>query len=389
MDEFRATMEVRPVQKVVDGAKKRQEEEVNFACVLFFVLAGAAVTDMTLALCVTGSVLSYHAFLMETVRSQKRLWSLSVFFFLGLGFLAKGPVTVVMFGIPVFLWTLIHRRWATLKDHSWWVGIPLFLVLTVPWFSLAEIRNPGFLKYFFYNENLLRFVTHEYGDLYGRGHTLPYGVAIPMLLISGFPWTLWCGVHIFTRQGWKRFTGSLRDERISLFTLSLMGITLFLCFARQLLLTYLLPVLPFLVIWGARFLKNSGVTRKAMIRVSVAAVIVYGLAYPLVLPQAETRSTKGLIRLARETKTRLSLDGGLIFVSGTPYSAYFYAHDFVLPFARKGAVINISKSLVSGKGHLYVIPRKIQDKIPSQIMDRLKPVGTLDDWILYQASPTS
>jgi 4-amino-4-deoxy-L-arabinose transferase-like glycosyltransferase len=354
--------------------------------VLFFVLAGAVVIDMTLALCVAGSVLSYQAFLMETVRRQKRLWSLSVFIFLGLGFLTKGPIAVVMFGIPVFLWTLIHKRWATLKDHLWWAGVPAFLTLNAPWFWLAEIRNPGFLKYFFYNENLLRFVTHDYGDLYGRGHIFPYGTAIPMLLLAGLPWTLWCVVLLFRKQGRKWLIGSLKDERTSLFALSLMGITLFLCLFRQLLLTYVLPVLPMFAIWGAMLLQKSGIARRAMVRVAVCAVILYGVAYPLVLPQAEKRSAHGIVGLAREEKTRLSLDGGLLFISEVPYSAYFYGHDLLLPYAGKKDGLSIWQALDSGKNHLYVIPRKIEKRVPQQLLDRLKPVSTLGNWTLYRAA---
>jgi 4-amino-4-deoxy-L-arabinose transferase-like glycosyltransferase len=354
--------------------------------VLFFVLAGAVVIDMTLALCVTGSVLSYQAFLVETVRRRKRLWSLSVFIFLGLGFLTKGPIAVVMFGIPVFLWTLIHKRWATLKDHLWSIGVPAFLAFNAPWFWLAEIRNPGFLKYFFYNENLLRFVTHDYGDLYGSGHLFPYGTAIPMLLLAGLPWTLWCVALLFRKQGRKWLLGSLKDERTSLFALGLIGITLFLCLFRQLLLTYVLPVLPMFAIWGAVFLQKSGITRRAMIRLAAVALILYGVAYPLVLPQAEKRSAHGIVGLAREAKARLSLDGGLLFISEVPNSAYFYGHDLILPYDKKNSSLCISQALGSGKNHLYVIPRKIEKKVPKQLLGQLRPVSTLDDWTLYRAA---
>jgi 4-amino-4-deoxy-L-arabinose transferase-like glycosyltransferase len=357
------------------------------SCVLFFVLAGAVVIDMTLALCVTGSVLSYQAFLMETVRARKRLWSLGVFISLGLGFLTKGPVAVVMFGIPVFLWTLLHKRWGTLKDHVWWAGILVFLGLTVPWFWLAEIRSPGFLKYFFYNENLLRFVTHEYGDLYGRGHQLPYGTAIAMLLLAGLPWTLWCIVLLFKKKGREWLISSLKNEPTSLFTLSLMGITLFLCLARQLLLTYLLPVLPFFAVWGAILLRKLGVSRRAIFRASFVVIFFYGIAYPLVQPWAEQRySAKGIVRLAREARARFSLDGGLMFASRVPYSAYFYGRDFILPHDGEDASLSISRGLNSRKEHLYVINRKYQRDVPPQLLGKLETVCIFGNWTLYRAA---
>lgn len=45
------------------------------------------------------------------------------------------------------------------------------------WFAACELRNPGFLPYFFVNENFLRFITPDYGDAYGNGHVYPRGAA--------------------------------------------------------------------------------------------------------------------------------------------------------------------------------------------------------------------
>jgi len=355
------------------------------SCLLFFVFAGALIVDMSLAFCVTGSILSYQAFLIEKTKVWKRLWSLGVFSFLGLGFLIKGPVAVVMFGIPVFFWTFIHRRWATLKDLGWWPGIFVFLVLTVPWFLLAETRNPGFLKYFFLNENLLRFVVHEYGDLYGSGHPQPYGTAGVMLFLAGLPWTLGCVILLLRRQRWKWLVGFFKDERTSLFTLGLVGITLFLCLARQLIMPYLLPVLPFFAVWGAILLKKSAVSKAVIIRLSLVLVIFYGIAYPLTLPQVEKRySTKGIIRLARDKINYLGLNGSLIFVPNVPYSAYFYGQELIVPHSKKDIEFTILQGLNSGKDHLYAVKRKFQVEIPPHLLDKLNPICVFGDWTLYR-----
>jgi hypothetical protein len=124
-----------------------------------------------------------------------------------------------------------------------------------------------------------------------------------------------------------------------------------------------------------------------MIRVFVAVLIFYGIAYPLTRPEAEHRySTKGIVRLAGETKAQLSLDGGLIFTTKVPYSAYFYGQDFILSHPSEDPGLSISWGLNSGKDHLYVIARKSQAKVPSQLMDKLKPVCAFGDWNLYRAA---
>jgi 4-amino-4-deoxy-L-arabinose transferase-like glycosyltransferase len=354
------------------------------SCVFFFVLAGAQVVDMTLALCIAGAVFSYQAFLFETARVRKWIWSLAVFIFMGLGFLTKGPVAIVMFGIPAFLWTLIHKQWSTLKHHAWWAGILATLAITVPWFWLSEIRNPGFLKYFFYNENFLRFITHDYGDLYGRGHTAPYGTAIGMLLVTGLPWTVWSIILLIKKQAREWFIQSLKDARTSLFSFALLGITLFLCMTRQLLFTYLLPVLPFFAVWMAMLLKKMGTPRKTILVLSVVSVIFYGLVYLLALPITEHGlSAKGIIRLAQEERSRLSLKGNVVFIPKTPYSAYFYGRTLILPHPEKEGGQGPSYELDLGKGHLYVINKKYRADVREQLLDQLKSIATLGNWTLY------
>jgi 4-amino-4-deoxy-L-arabinose transferase-like glycosyltransferase len=356
------------------------------SAVLFFILAGAVVIDMSLAFCIAGAILSYQAFLIEKTKVGKRFWSLCVFTLLALGFLMKGPIAVVMFGIPVLLWTFIHRRWNTLKDHGWWIGILTFLLLTVPWFWLAENRNPGFLKYFFLNENLLRFFTHRYGDLYGSGRTQPYGAAAVMLFFAGLPWTLWCAILLLKKYRWKWLGSFLKDERTSLFTFGLVGMTLFLCFARQLIMPYVLPILPFFSIWGAIFLEKSGVNRTTIMRFSIALIILYGVIYPLALPLVEKKfSTRSVVKLARDKIYHSGLDNGVIFVHNIPYSAYFYGQNLIIPHENQSTEFSVLQGLNSGKGYLYAVKRKYRSEIPPSLLGKLMPMGALGDWTLYRA----
>ncbi|MDD2456153.1 MAG: glycosyltransferase family 39 protein, partial [Kiritimatiellae bacterium] len=169
------------------------------SCGFFAAVAGSVSVDMLFSACVAGSLLAYFAFISETDRLIRRRWSLLVFVLLALGFLTKGPVAVVLFGLPVLVWTMRWRGWPRLREHRWLAGTLLFLVLVVPWFLLCEVRNPGFIKYFFVNENLLRFVTHDYGDAYGSGHLYPRGSALLMFVVAAAPWSLFGLWLVFSR----------------------------------------------------------------------------------------------------------------------------------------------------------------------------------------------
>lgn len=63
---------------------------------------------------------------------------------LALGVLAKGIVAVVLVGGTIFLYLLLCRQWKSLALMKWPVGLPLCLLLAVPWFVVVAARNPEF-----------------------------------------------------------------------------------------------------------------------------------------------------------------------------------------------------------------------------------------------------
>ena len=148
------------LRRLRDAAAARVAVLVCATSVAFYATAGFCMTDLLLTFCVGG------ALLLECVFHQKpEKWvSRAVFALLGLGMLVKGPVALVLFGLPVFLDACANRRFALLARHDWIGGPLVFLLLTAPWYVLMEQQTPGFLKYFFLHENLLRFLVHDYGD---------------------------------------------------------------------------------------------------------------------------------------------------------------------------------------------------------------------------------
>jgi 4-amino-4-deoxy-L-arabinose transferase-like glycosyltransferase len=53
-------------------------------------------------------------------KSDRTIWGYLFFVGLAIGLLAKGPVALVMTGLPTFLWTLWQRKWSQV-----WATTPL------------------------------------------------------------------------------------------------------------------------------------------------------------------------------------------------------------------------------------------------------------------------
>ena len=231
------------------AVKRESDAETGRVAVLvcatstaFYAAAGISMTDMTLTCCVAGALLLYRCFQAGyAVR-----YAAGVAALLGAGMIVKGPVALVMFGLPVLLDAFVNRRWRAVFNLRWLLVAPVFLAVAVPWFVLVEQRNPGSVWYFFYNENFMRFISHDYGDKYGAGREAFRGVSVLWALVATLPWSLVPLWSLVRRIREKRFAfKSLWTESLASFHfLCLLAIVGFWCLTSRVLIYYLFPVIP-------------------------------------------------------------------------------------------------------------------------------------------------
>jgi hypothetical protein len=166
--------------------------------------------DMPLTLCVSVAVLAFH---LARPGETKRPWLLLLVGYLAMaaGILLKGPIGLVLPAAVVGVQRLFEgavpppwrvRAWAHLVHELglWW-GLPLVLLLTLPWFILVNLRTAGeeFQVFFWYHNVArglgsggLRDYPIYYYVIYLFGDYLPW---TPLLPVAGWLW--W-------RQGWGR-----------------------------------------------------------------------------------------------------------------------------------------------------------------------------------------
>ena len=221
------------------GGARREEAllatAVCASCTALYATAGFCMTDMPLVCCVSGALLLYAA---DGARS---LWSaLAICALLAAGMLVKGPVAVALFGLCVAVDFVFERvrtgRWPRIPALNLAAGAALFAAICVPYFALVEQRQPGFLRYFFINENLMRFLVHDYGDKYGAGRESFRGMAAIWALLVTLPWSLAPVVSLAKERR------TLLKESFAL--RSVCVIALFWCLTSRVPPTYLLPVVP-------------------------------------------------------------------------------------------------------------------------------------------------
>ena len=212
------------------------------SCTAFYAAAGISMTDMSLACCVAGALILYRCFL-DGFAWRYAVGTMSL---MGVGMIVKGPVALVLFGLPVLVDAIVNRRWTGIFNWKWLAVAPIFFLIAVPWFVLVEHRNPGAVWYFFYNENFMRFISHDYGDKYGAGREAFRGVSVLWALVATLPWSLvplWSLFRRLTHSNIRTFEHSNISLR-SFPILSLVAITGFWCLTSRVLIYYLFPVIP-------------------------------------------------------------------------------------------------------------------------------------------------
>ena len=224
---------------------------VLFTTPLFFISAGAVMTDPALLL---GTTLSMTGFWQAMTRSDRagRVWGYVFFLGLAIGLMAKGPVAAVLTFGPVGLWS--SGRAASARSGSDCPG-SLALSSRVPWpclgtWSPKRARPVSSIIFWWANTGI---ATRKAG---GKGtgsappippRAAPSGCLQPQ---RGLPWSaIWIGWSVKLRRAVERRPATDDDGwRAYLWLWMLTPLVLF-TFAGNILFTYALPGLPALQFW--------------------------------------------------------------------------------------------------------------------------------------------
>jgi len=298
--------------------------------VLFFVSAGAVMTDPTLALCVTWMLAAFHHAAIRGSRAG--IWRWGFFVAAGLGMLAKGPVILLYVAAPIALWTLWRRSLNDVwRAMPWWTGTLLAAGICLPWYLLAEERTPGFLRYFLLGEHVMRFLRPGWGgDLYGTAHAEPLGT-IWLYLAGGlgFSVVLAAVAALGAARAWLGSGRRRIDPERGFLLLASLVPVLFFTFAGNIIWTYVLPVLGPLAVLVADFfaaqLERAPHWRLAVYGTLGAAGLCLAIAIVAWVPRHVAKHSSAAL-LAQWSERAGSAAGDVVYLGRkAPASLRFYA----------------------------------------------------------------
>jgi dolichol-phosphate mannosyltransferase len=201
-----------------------------------FVYLGRLLTmNSLLCLCVVTALAAAHIALIQ--RRAFWRWWLGSALACGLGLLTKGPVTLALVLVPLLALQMLDHRTARPGMVGWAAYFCLAIGLAAPWYGWIAANDPTFVGYFFWKQNLVRYVAPF-------DHAKPFWYYFSDVLIGMLPWSLL--VPFFVRYLFRRASpgASQRPAALGLFVISAVWIFVFYSLAGSKRAGYILPVMP-------------------------------------------------------------------------------------------------------------------------------------------------
>jgi dolichol-phosphate mannosyltransferase len=201
-----------------------------------YVYLGRLLTmNSLLCLCVVGALAAAHIALIE-----KRLawhWWLVSAMACGMGILTKGPVALALTLVPLAVLSRLDGRAAKPGLSGWCLYLGIAIGLAAPWYTTVAMRAPDFVDYFFWKQNLVRYVAPF-------DHAKPVWFYFGEVLIGMLPWSLLLPAfvwYLFKRPGPD---GPRRPAALGMYLLAALWSFGFYSLAGSKRAGYILPALP-------------------------------------------------------------------------------------------------------------------------------------------------
>jgi len=251
---------------------------------LYFALSQIVLLDMAVSVFIAGALCFFILGVREPPGRTRLSLMLGFYLCMAVATLTKGLIGLAIPGAIIFLWTLFLWRWKAIFPLYLSLGIPVFLLVAVPWHVLAARATPaqensagffssdkdgqGFLWYYFMRQQVLRYLTSV------DRREEPFWYFFVVLPAGFFPWVTFLpqAVKNAFSGGWRR-----RNEQpeFFFFVIWILFVLLFFSTSQSKLIPYILPVYSALALLVGRYLAAAWEGRE---KISLkAGFVAYGI----------------------------------------------------------------------------------------------------------------
>jgi 4-amino-4-deoxy-L-arabinose transferase-like glycosyltransferase len=175
--------------------------------------------------------------------SAERGWMILAWAGMACAVLSKGIVGIVIPALALLVYVALERDLSPLKRLHWAPGLAAFGAIALPWFVLAQQRNPEFFHFFFIREHFERYLLPDHN------RPGPWWYFVPVLLVGLLPWTP--SIPAAFARAWRAPAppGFKLDRFLVIWTAV---VVIFFSASQSKLPGYVLPALPAILLLLAR-----------------------------------------------------------------------------------------------------------------------------------------
>ncbi len=336
----------------------------------FFLHAGVVSTDVTLTVSIVLIMLSFW----EVVSGNKTWYWRYVFFIgFGLGFLAKGPIVILLTMPPIVVWLWIHKLFKKVwLLFPWFIGMAIVFGIALPWNVMAENHSPGFIDYFIVGEHFKRFFDSTWtGDKYGFPKSQPFGMIWVFALLFALPW-----FQIVILKLFKHKTKVLKNKWTSFLLLWLIWTHLFFTTSKSLIHPYIMPIMvpiALLIIYWWTEIKYRKIIVRMVLILSIVVSAVYGYALTTNTIKLYANSDKFFVEGKKGRE--------LFHFAKKSYSGQFYSNGKLKSIQLE----ELERIIDDKKPFDLIIKKRDLELIPKKVFKNLKEIDSNHKKILYKS----
>jgi 4-amino-4-deoxy-L-arabinose transferase-like glycosyltransferase len=280
----------------------------------FFIFARVVIFDMSLSFFLALALFSFYSAIRAEEARRRLMYNLVMYAALGAGTLIKGAVAVVLPGLVIGSYILLTRRWYVVPRMAIARGAIVYLAVVAPWYLWSEVRNPGYLNYFLWEEHFVRYTSAEFERSKG------WYYFIVVTVVGFFPWIAvlpQTARHLWRERG---------DDTTQFLALWALVPVIFFSFSMSQLPQYILPIFPALALLAGRYLAEriSGAGTPAWQRIllpwgCVISVVIYLLMGAL-WPNLLVRHVRPAV--AQNVAPLAASGGALLLILGIFFNGY-------------------------------------------------------------------
>ena len=237
--------------------------------VLYAAIGHINTLDMGVTFCLTLGLLGFLLAQQGELRTREtRLWMWLAWAAMGLAFLSKGLIGLVMPGAAMVAYALIQRDLSFLKRLDPFAGVAIMLAIALPWIIAVSIANPEFPHFFFIHEHFQRFFTQVHH------RTGPWWYFVPILIAGMLPWTPMLGQALIS--AWRRDPMQAPFKMRRFLLIYACVIFLFFSTSQSKLPSYILPIFPALALLVGEWLAHVRGRKLAWLILPIAVLAFAG-----------------------------------------------------------------------------------------------------------------